>query len=169
MMPRSAWDRDSDGHADVNDTHPLDGTLWNDQNGNSVNDEDEIIRADSDADGTMDFRDSHPHNAALWSDWNQNQTNDELDPLDLDSDGDGYRDTIDTDPLNTWLWNDWNHDGINDEQQSPPDSDLDGTSDAADSFPFDFDNDSLPDAEESIWLTDVGRPDTDGDGLDDGC
>jgi hypothetical protein len=161
-------DRDSDGHADVNDTHPLDGTLWNDQNGNSVNDEDEIIRADSDADGTMDFRDSHPHNAALWSDWNQNQTNDELDPLDLDSDGDGYRDTIDTDPLNTWLWNDWNHDGINDEQQSPPDSDLDGTSDAADSFPFDFDNDSLPDAEESIWLTDVGRPDTDGDGLDDG-
>ena len=65
-------DHDADGVPDGSDSHPWDAALWEDWNGNGINDSSESGTGggdpwtmDSDGDGVVDAYDSHPQDSQL--------------------------------------------------------------------------------------------------------
>lgn len=107
-------DSDGDHVPDSQDSHPLDPGLWNDRNGNGLNDDAELPGADLDGDGTSDSTDSHPGDPALFNDWNFNGRNDQLE----DWDEDGVSNLQDSHPGSNNLWCDWNGNGVNDDVEA---------------------------------------------------
>lgn len=107
-------DSDGDHVPDSQDSHPLDPGLWNDRNGNGLNDDAELPGADLDGDGTSDSTDSHPADPALFNDWNFNGRNDQLE----DWDEDGVSNLQDSHPGSNDLWCDWNGNGLNDDVEA---------------------------------------------------
>jgi hypothetical protein len=161
-------DSDGDSHPDASDSDPSLSNLWEDWNRNGYNDSTEDQFLDNDGDGTANAHDTHPNDSSLWNDHNGNGINDQDEITVTDTDADGYNDDLDTHPGDINLWNDHNGNSTNDELELPPDSDGDGIPDEEDEFPFDYDNDSLTDADEISRGSNPTSHDTDGDGLLDG-
>ena len=146
-------DSDGDYVPDNEDSDPATPWLWNDANGNGINDDAEPTvgdpnstpdpgttpteNPDRDGDGVANDSDSHPDHPSLFNDWNWNGTNDQEE----DWDGDGVINLQDSHPNSNVLWCDWNQNGTNDDMETASiDSDGDSTPDGSDSDP---DNASL--------------------------
>jgi len=127
--PPADPDTDGDGVPNSTDTHPENSSLWNDHNGNGINDHEEPPdpydpwTADGDSDGRVDASDSHPGDALLWSDCDNDDLNAEEEqvlgtsPYERDTDYDGLTDSEEvnyqTNPLNP----DTDADGLTDYEE----------------------------------------------------
>jgi hypothetical protein len=111
-----AEDADGDGYTGDRDSHPSDASLWNDHNGNGVNDESEAP-ADTDRDGIPDALDAFPadHDNDGLSDAEEQVLG--TNGSEPDSDGDGLSDAdevqLGTSPLNV----DTDADGLTDGEE----------------------------------------------------
>ncbi|GAM74795.1 microbial collagenase [Vibrio ishigakensis] len=104
---------------------------------------------DSDQDGVPDELDPFPQDSSEWMDNDEDGIGDHSD---TDDDDDGFTDDVDVFPLDAKKAGD--HDG-------------DGTDSVNDQYPYDFDNDSYPDAEDDFPKDPAEWLDSDGDEVGD--